>query len=268
MEKPCRSRIGEKTMAIANGRPRVNKSSKKILVVDDDEAIRSLCSEVLTVAGYQVVSACDGMDALDMLRDSAYDLIISDVDMPRLDGLSFYSYALKEYPYIKDKFIFVTGNGSDELQSAMKKIGALSLRKPFRISELIDSVDSLMAKTFKVINGGYNARKIGKRREDRVSWIARCDMFDNSVGYTSFIAAETENLSRSGIKIRFAGEPLVASKRVSLSIKLDLLSFNIERSGKVVWSKTVEDNISEAGILFTEPVPASSVINLMPVKHC
>jgi len=57
-------------------------SSRKILVVDDDDSVRDLCTEVLSVAGYQVDTASQGVEGLERLRRGSYDLVISDVNMP------------------------------------------------------------------------------------------------------------------------------------------------------------------------------------------
>ena len=58
-----------------------------ILAVDDEEAIRSMLFEVLTDLGHQVTVAVDGQDALDTLKEQQFDLIISDMLMPRLNGI-------------------------------------------------------------------------------------------------------------------------------------------------------------------------------------
>lgn len=240
---------------------------KKILVVDDDEAIRSLCSEVLTVAGYQVLTACDGQDALDMMKDSPFDLVISDVDMPRLDGVSFFTYALREHPYIEKRFLFITGNNTEECASSLRRTGAMVLKKPFRITELISRVEKVMSGALNVIEGGRDKVRMGARQEDRIGWVSCCEMSTSTLGSPGFIVAETENLSRNGAKVRFRGSPLAVNECFGVNIHLDILNMDLKRSARVVWSKPADDGSSEAGVVFAKPVPASSIINLMPATR-
>jgi len=62
---------------------------KKVLVVDDSKAIRQSIKFVLEQNEFEVVEACDGMDGIDKLSSGPVDLIISDVNMPNLDGIGF-----------------------------------------------------------------------------------------------------------------------------------------------------------------------------------
>jgi two-component system chemotaxis sensor kinase CheA len=64
---------------------------RRVLVVDDSVMTRTLERSILDAAGYEVVVATDGQQALDMLRETAVDLVVSDVEMPRLDGLGLTS---------------------------------------------------------------------------------------------------------------------------------------------------------------------------------
>ena len=71
---------------------------KKILVVDDEEVIRNFYRDSLTMKGYSVDHAGDGLDALDRLWGSVYDLVITDINMPRLDGLRLLRERASEVP--------------------------------------------------------------------------------------------------------------------------------------------------------------------------
>ncbi|RKY50344.1 MAG: DNA-binding response regulator, partial [Candidatus Neomarinimicrobiota bacterium] len=63
------------------------KRRKKLLVVEDDYSMRTILKEALVEAGYDVSDAKDGKDALEMLGESEYDLVITDLMMPRVDGM-------------------------------------------------------------------------------------------------------------------------------------------------------------------------------------
>ena len=63
-------------------------SKGQILVVDDEPAIRDLITDVLTIADYQVVPAADGLTALNLIRKTKFDLILLDVNLPKVDGFA------------------------------------------------------------------------------------------------------------------------------------------------------------------------------------
>lgn len=113
-------------------------------MVDDDEFVRDVCSQVLTEAGYGVETAANGIEALESLSGSVYDLVISDMDMPRLDGISLYFCALRDHPYLKDRFLFMTGNPSQEAQSVLSGLNKIYLLKPFNVADFLRHVDMFM----------------------------------------------------------------------------------------------------------------------------
>lgn len=232
----------------------------KILVVDDDASIRTLCSEALTGAGYLVVTACDGLDALGMLKRSVYDMVISDVKMPRLDGLSLYAYVLKELPHIRNRFLFVTGSPSEAFDTMISETGVDNLRKPFTLAELMGRVDSILSRA----PGGPGGR-MGKRGEERIGWKASCELSRGDGRRLRTLAAETDNISRGGVKLCLGALPLKAGTTLNVSIATDLPgrvpghTLVIERSARVVWSRAVDKGASEAGVLFAEPIPASDI---------
>jgi len=122
----------------------VKKKSGKILMVDDDDMIRDVCSLVLTEVGYQVETAADGIEALNRLKDSEYDLVITDINMPRLDGIGLYLSVLREYPYLKDRFFFLTGNPSWEARLVLSEINSEYLAKPFHIDDFLRRIEILI----------------------------------------------------------------------------------------------------------------------------
>ena len=70
----------------------------RILIVDDEESIRSILSRYLGMKGYEVVTAKDGMSALDQLKEDPYDLVLTDLKMPNLDGRELLKLMSEQFP--------------------------------------------------------------------------------------------------------------------------------------------------------------------------
>lgn len=122
---------------------------KRILVVDDDETIRGLCSDVLSSAGYRVDTAGDAIEGLDMIRRSGYAMVLSDIDMPGLNGLSFYYSALRECAWLKERFLFISGRVTKEVQEVLSELNVVWLAKPFKVSMLLEKVGELTGRAQK-----------------------------------------------------------------------------------------------------------------------
>ena len=84
----------------------------EILVVDDNEEYRTLLKEALYSSGYTVYTAEDGIAACEILTSSEIDLIISDVQMPKMDGIKFHQFVRAIDRYKNAKFIFLSGSES------------------------------------------------------------------------------------------------------------------------------------------------------------
>ena len=103
--------------------------TERILVVDDNEGIRSFIRDALTSAGYQVPCAADGREAADLLDREAFDLTITDLMMPRLDGIGLLKIARSVAPQMA--VILLTAHGTVESAVNAMKIGAVDyLTKP------------------------------------------------------------------------------------------------------------------------------------------
>lgn len=119
---------------------------KKILVVDDNEQGLRLLEEILIAAGYEVLTAADGMAALEALAQGPVDLIISDILMPRMDGFQL-CRAVKTDDCHKDtKFVFYTGNYTDrEDEEFAISLGANRIiAKPILPTELLEILNSVL----------------------------------------------------------------------------------------------------------------------------
>ncbi len=133
--------------------------SASILVVDDEAGIRELLSWELTNHGYDVVPACDGVEAIDHVRRTEFDLIISDVRMPRADGLSVLRSAKEMAPDTE----VVVATGYAELEYAVECVrhGAFDfVQKPFNTADLLAIVSrALEHRRLRWTTGLYEASR-------------------------------------------------------------------------------------------------------------
>src|SRR5262249_38299060 len=84
-----------------------------ILLVDDEPSIRRGLAHLLRRDGYTVETACNGRKALAQLQTHRYDVIVSDLCMPEVDGRTFYGLLRHHYAYLRHRVIFLTGNAGD-----------------------------------------------------------------------------------------------------------------------------------------------------------
>lgn len=113
---------------------------KRVLVVDDDAAIRQMFLTLLRRNGYVVDSAHDGRDGLDRLRGSDYDVIILDLMMPITSGFELLDVVEAEKPDILQRIIVTTGVSSNDLRKLDSTRIFSLIRKPFDIHELLRKV--------------------------------------------------------------------------------------------------------------------------------
>ncbi|OGV99249.1 MAG: hypothetical protein A3D97_03055 [Nitrospinae bacterium RIFCSPHIGHO2_12_FULL_39_42] len=120
------------------------KMKRTILVIDDDPAILGFMLNILTlVRGYEVKTARNGIEALKMIDSSQYDLIISDINMPVMDGIEFYRKLVNKSPSMKERIIFVTGNMKPNTEKFMQETGARWFSKPLNITNFLEAIDDL-----------------------------------------------------------------------------------------------------------------------------
>ena len=119
--------------------------SKTILVIDDSASMRQMVAMTLRGAGYTVVEAVDGKDALTKLDGSKFNLIISDVNMPNMDGISFVKAAKLLPAYKFTPVVMLTTEGSDDKKAQGKAAGVRAwIVKPFQPPMLLDAVSKLV----------------------------------------------------------------------------------------------------------------------------
>ena len=115
-----------------------------ILVIDDDQSVRTSIELVLKGAGHKVVLAVDGPDAILQFRQNAPDLVISDMYMPNKGGVQIYTELREQAPDLP--FIAMSGNPYGNLLAISKELGAVStLEKPFSKDDLLEAVSTALA---------------------------------------------------------------------------------------------------------------------------
>lgn len=118
-------------------------SEAGILFVDDDRAILGLVREYLAEVGYRVEVVDNGVKALEMIKDTAFEIVFTDIKMPDIDGLELLS-AIKEYRP-ETEVIIVTGHGSMESAIKAMKYGSYDyLQKPFKLNVLKIIIDRIV----------------------------------------------------------------------------------------------------------------------------
>jgi two-component system chemotaxis response regulator CheY len=132
-------------MTTPEGSSPAPKPRARILIVDDDPLISELVVDMLAMDGYEVDTAPNGMDALDKLQNQRYDLIVTDLHMPKLDGSGFYRELIERRLHPSKKIIFLTGTtGGSEEHRFVQESGLPLLLKPFNVIELIELVRNVL----------------------------------------------------------------------------------------------------------------------------
>jgi two-component system chemotaxis response regulator CheY len=119
--------------------------AKTILVVDDSWSVRQLVSLTLQSAGYDVIEASDGADALTKLSGQEINLIVCDVNMPNMDGISFVKEVKKSDAYKFTPVIMLTTESQEKKKQEGQAAGAKAwVVKPFRPDQLVSAVSKLI----------------------------------------------------------------------------------------------------------------------------
>lgn len=118
---------------------------KTVLIVDDSASLRQVVSMALKGGGYEVIEACDGKDALTKLSGQKIHLVISDVNMPNMDGITFVREMKKNAAYKFTPVIMLTTEGSEEKKKAGQEAGAKAwVVKPFQPAQMLAAVSKLL----------------------------------------------------------------------------------------------------------------------------
>jgi two-component system NtrC family sensor kinase len=120
-------------------------SGRRILVVDDEVSIRQLLSEVLSLDSHSVAVASSGIEAADLAERESFDVIITDMKMPGMDGAAFYRQVRQRDPQQARRIIFITGDTvSPDTRAFLQRVSNPVLSKPFKIGPLRDAIESVL----------------------------------------------------------------------------------------------------------------------------
>jgi two-component system chemotaxis response regulator CheY len=118
--------------------------SKTIMIVDDSGSFRTVVKLALQKAGYAVVEAVDGQDACTKLNGQKLNLIVCDVNMPNMDGLSFLRHLKTTSAYKFTPVIMLTTESQEAKKAEGRAAGAKAwITKPFQPSQLVDAANKL-----------------------------------------------------------------------------------------------------------------------------
>ena len=136
----------------------------RILIVDDEQSIRETLREILEYEGYEIEEAKDGEKAIALIKKFNYDAVLSDIKMPKLDGIEVLEKAKSIAPELP--FIMISGHGTMETAIEATKKGAFDfINKPPDLNKLLITVRNAVDKNNLVIETKVLKRQITKTRE-------------------------------------------------------------------------------------------------------
>jgi two-component system, chemotaxis family, chemotaxis protein CheY len=117
----------------------------KVLAVDDSHSMRDLVSTALTKAGIEVQQAQDGVEALELARKGHFDVVLADLNMPKMDGIQLIRELRADARYRLTPILMLTTESSDEKRREGKAAGATGwIVKPFEADSLVSAVRRVM----------------------------------------------------------------------------------------------------------------------------
>jgi len=119
------------------------KRSITVLVIDDDERVRTLLRDILRFAGYQVIEASDGKSGMRYLEKGEFDMVLTDLGMPEMNGWEVVKMIKKETP--QTPVVLITGWGTNLDEEKVKESGVDGIiGKPFQVNEVIEAVEQFI----------------------------------------------------------------------------------------------------------------------------
>ncbi|MBI5216254.1 MAG: response regulator [Ignavibacteriae bacterium] len=115
----------------------------KVLVVDDEEALRTVLSGELVNEGYKVGTAADGDEAIAIIKQEQFDIVLLDIKMPKVDGFEVLKFIKKDYPAIKVIMLTAFADLKNAIES--KKLGAEDfISKPYDLVDLLTTIERVL----------------------------------------------------------------------------------------------------------------------------
>ena len=131
----------------------------KILAVDDSTSMLQMVTFILTEAGHEVTNAYDGVEALESAKGSNVDLVLTDVNMPNMDGITLVKELRALIDYKFTPMLILTTESSPEKKQEGKSVGATGwIVKPFEPDRLLATIDKVLGPSAKSQMGQAQAR--------------------------------------------------------------------------------------------------------------
>ncbi len=115
----------------------------RLLIVDDEDDLRELLSQVLSNSGYEIQTASDGAQALSVLKSATFDVVLLDIQMPKVDGIQVLKHLKSHKP--QTKTIVLTGYA--DLRNAMeaREFGAKDfISKPYKLEDVLSTIERVL----------------------------------------------------------------------------------------------------------------------------
>jgi CheY-like chemotaxis protein len=120
----------------------------RILVIDDERAVRDLISDALNIEGHEVFTAENGKEGLDLIGQYRFDLVFCDLRMPEMDGQALYEEVQRDHPQVLKRIVFVTAQAnSSDYGPFLRETGIPVIEKPFTLSQLRQAVTKVVGQT-------------------------------------------------------------------------------------------------------------------------
>jgi two-component system, chemotaxis family, chemotaxis protein CheY len=121
---------------------------RKVLTVDDASTMRKMIALTLKTAGYDVVEAADGLEALDLISKTEVDMMILDVNMPNMNGIELVRRVRKSPKHGRTPIIMLTTETQESLRTEARTAGATGwINKPFKQDHLVGAVGKVFSMT-------------------------------------------------------------------------------------------------------------------------
>lgn len=242
----------------------MSKADKKILVVDDDRRLLDLLEDTLSTIGYSTTCVSSAHQALETLTKTKYELVITDIRMPEMDGIALLKVIRQEYPNLP--VIFITGKTKFEISGNSKPEGFLA--KPFRISNLEELIE-------RTLQGKNEAGDIKTRRvlvvDDDESFLEmmvealKVSEYETESAKTPEVALNILNNSQFDAVISDIKLPIVDGISLAKSIKqkfneLPVILVTAEGSFELI---DFEEQIKMADGVLEKPFRLESVLDML-----
>lgn len=124
----------------------------RILIAEDTESVRQYCARALGTAGHQIVAVPDGLAALQKLSEESFDLLLTDIAMPQMDGIALALKVTKDWP--KTAILLMSGFAAERQRAHnLDMLVHDVLTKPFELSELMEAVSAVLKSAARANSG-------------------------------------------------------------------------------------------------------------------